>query len=48
MLERIYTDRDEAARRATAGAERMTGFAWSHRIDELLGCLADLLSVPSI
>jgi glycosyltransferase involved in cell wall biosynthesis len=48
VLEKVYTDREEAGRRAAAGAERMQGFAWSHRIDELLGCLADLLSVTSI
>ena len=43
VLEEVYEDRDEAARRARAGAEFMKGMTWKHQIGKLMETLDDLL-----
>ena len=40
-LERIYTDRGEAARRGAKGAEFMRDLGWRNQVDRLLSHLAD-------
>ena len=43
VLEEVYEDRTEAARRARLGAEFMKGMTWKHQIGELMETLDDLL-----
>ena len=42
-LEEVYRDRDEAARRARAGAEFMKRLTWKNQIGKLMETLSDLL-----
>ena len=42
-LEEVHGNRDEAARRARAGAEFMKGMTWKHQIGELMETISDLL-----
>ena len=42
-LERVYTDRDDAARRGRAGSEFMTGLSWHAQVSKIVDAASDVL-----
>ena len=42
-LERVYTDRDDAARRGSAGSEFMTGLSWHAQVRKIVDAASDVL-----